>query len=102
VPVRPLPKIFLVELGEMGQRKSLKLFEALHKEGIVVAESFSKQSIKAQLKIADRLGVKYALILGQQEALESTIIIRDMQSRVQETVPLERVVNELKKRLVKK
>ncbi|MDD5589913.1 MAG: histidine--tRNA ligase [Candidatus Portnoybacteria bacterium] len=102
VPVKPAPKIFLVELGELGQRKSLKLFEELHKEGIIVAESLNKSNIKSQLKIADRIGVKFALILGQQEALEGTVIIRDMQSRVQETVPLAKVAGELKKRLAKK
>jgi len=96
------PKIFLVQLGDMGRRKSMKLFEKLHQAGIVVAESLSRDSIKAQLKIADRLGVKFSLILGQQEALDETIIIRDMQSGVQETVPQLKVVDEIKKRLAKK
>ena len=61
----------------------------------------SRDSIKAQMKIADKLGVKFALILGQQEALDETVIIRDMQSGVQETVPQEKVVEELKKRFRK-
>jgi len=95
------PKVFLVELGEMGRRKSLKLFETLHEAGIVTAESFGRDSIKAQLKNADRLGVKLALILGQQEALDGTVIIRDMQSGVQETVPQEKMVDQVKKRLAK-
>jgi len=96
------PKIFLVQLGEMGQRKSLKLFEELHKAEIKVAESVSKPSIKAQLRIADKIGVKFSLIVGQQEALDNSVIIRDMESGVQETVPKEKVINELKKRLAKK
>ncbi len=96
------PKVFLVQLGDMGRRKSFKLFETLHRAGIVAAESFSRDSIKAQLKIADRLGVKLSLILGQQEALDETIIIRDMQSGVQETVPQGKVIDEIKKRLARK
>jgi len=95
------PKVFLVQLGVMGKKKSLKLFEKLHQAGINTAESLSRDSIKAQLKIADRLGVKFSLILGQQEALDKTVIIRDMQSGVQETVPQEKVIDELKKRLKK-
>jgi len=104
VKIKPTynPKVFLVQLGDMGRKKSLKLFEALHEAGVVVAESFGRDSIKAQLKIADRLGVKFALILGQQEALDNTVIIRDMQSGVQETVPQEKVVEQVKKRLAKK
>ncbi len=96
------PKVFLVQLGDMGRRKSLKLFALLHEAGLVAAESLSRDSIKAQLKIADRLGVKYSLILGQQEALDSTIIIRDMQSGMQETVPQEKIIDQLKKRFAKK
>jgi len=96
------PKVFLVQLGDMGKRKSLKLFETLHQAGVIAAESFSRDSIKAQLKIADRLGVKFSLILGQQEALDETVIIRDMQSGVQETVPQLKVIDEIKKRLAKK
>jgi len=99
---RSSPKVFLVQLGELGQRKILKLFGELHQAQIPVAESVSKSSIKAQLKIADRLGVKFAVILGQQEALEGTVILRDMQSGVQEIIPRSKVVNELKKRLAKK
>ena len=94
-------KVFLVQLGLMGKKKSLKLFERLHQAGILAAESMSRDSIKAQMKIADKLGVKFVLILGQQEALDGTVIIRDMQSGVQETVSQEKVAEELKKRFKK-
>lgn len=99
---RSNPKVFLVQLGEMGQKKSLKLFIELREAGIAVTESLSKPSIKSQLKIADKLGVIYSLILGQQEALDGTVIIRDMESGVQETVPRGKVVEEVKKRLSRK
>ncbi len=102
LPARPAPRVFLAQLGEMGQKKSLKLFEELYKANIAVAESFSKPSITSQLRVADRLGAKFALILGQQEALEGTIIIRDMQSGVQETLSMEKAIDQLKKRLAKK
>ena len=95
------PKVFMIQLGELGKRKSLKLFEEFQKKGIKVGEAFSKPSIKSQLKIADKEGIQIALILGQREALENNIIIRDMTSGVQETVPIERVINEVKKRLKK-
>jgi len=41
------------------------------------------------------------LILGQKEVLDETIIIKEMVSGIQETVPLAKVVKELKKRLRK-
>ena len=98
---RKLPQIFLTQLGTLSKRKSLKLVEDFRKEGIQISESLGRDSLKAQLKIADKTGAKYALILGQKEALDGTIIIRDMVSGKQEIVKLEKVIKEMKKRLKK-
>lgn len=95
------PKIFLVQLGDGAKRKSLILFENLRKAGVEVKSSLGRDSIKSQLRIANRLGVKYTLIFGQKEALEGTIIIREMDTGIQETVLLDKVVDEMKKRLKK-
>lgn len=94
-------QIFLAQLGDMAKRKTLKLSEEFRKVGIPVSESFGRDSLKSQLKIADKLGVKYTLILGQREALDGTIIIRDMKSGRQETVKMDRVVKDMEKSLKK-
>lgn len=94
-------KVFLAQLGELAKRKSLKLAEDFRKANVPILESLGKDSLKTQLRTADRAGALFALILGQKEALEGTIIIRDMHSGRQETVKLERVVGEIKKRLGK-
>lgn len=93
------PKVFLVQLGEAAKKKSLTLFEGLRKAGISVKSSFGRDSIKSQLRIANRLGVKYALIFGQKEAIEESIIIREMDTGIQETVLLEKVIDAVKKKL---
>lgn len=95
------PKVFLAQLGDAAKRKSLVLFENLRKGGIEIKSSFGRDSIKSQLRIANRLGVKYTLIFGQKEALEGTIIIREMDTGIQETVLVEKIVDEMKKRLKK-
>jgi len=93
------PEIFLAQLGNLGKRKSLRLLEDFRKAKIQIAESFGRDSLKAQLARADKLGVKHTLILGQQEALEGTIIVRDMASGKQETIKIEKVVREMQKRI---
>jgi len=93
------PEIFLAQLGNLGKRKSLRLLEDFRKAKIQIAESFGRDSLKAQLARADKLGVKHTLILGQQEALEGTIIVRDMASGKQETIKIEKVVREMKRRI---
>jgi histidyl-tRNA synthetase len=95
------PKVFLIQLGDMGKKKCLKLFEEFQSKGIKVGEAFSKPSIKSQLKVADKEGAEWALIMGQREALEDTIIIKDMKTGAQETIRLDKTINEIKKRLGK-
>ncbi len=95
------PPIFLAQLGNIAKRKSLKLLEDFRRVKIQTAESLGRDSLKAQLKMADKLGVKYTLLLGQKEALEGTIIIRNMETGQQETVKLEKVAREIQKRIKK-
>ncbi len=102
VPVKNAPAVFVVQLGELGKKKSLKLFEELRRAGVKAASSFSRNTMKAQLKIADKMEARFSLILGQKEALDETIIIKDMISGSQETVPLAKVVKRLKKKLKSK
>jgi len=95
------PKLFLAQLGTLAKRKSLKLLEDFRKQKIQVSESFGRDSLKAQLARANKIGVKYALILGQREVLENQILIRDMATGKQETVKLEKLVREVEKRIKK-
>ncbi|MBU2578940.1 histidine--tRNA ligase [Patescibacteria group bacterium] len=90
-------KIFLIQIGELAKRKSLKLLEDFRKEKIKLTEALCKDSLTLQLKIADKLKAKYVLILGQQEALEEKIIIRDMKTGNQKTVTISKAIKEMKK-----
>lgn len=101
IPLRPAswPVIFVGCLGEAACRKAIKLYEDLRKQGLALAEAFARDSLKAQLEAASRLGVRYSLILGQKEILDNTVIIRDMEGGIQEVVAMEKLEFELKKRL---
>jgi histidyl-tRNA synthetase len=101
LPQESRPKIYLAQLGTLAKRKSLGLLENFRAVKIQVSESFGRDSLKAQLARADKIGVKYTLILGQKEALEGTIIIRDMEKGTQETVKIEKAVREIARRLKK-
>lgn len=93
------PKIFLVQLGTVAKYKSLEIIEMFRKAHMPVSQSISKDSLRGQLKLAARLNVPYALILGQKEALENSIIVRNMESGTQETVAIKEVVEVIKKKL---
>ena len=94
-------KIFLAQLGQMAKRKSFKLYEEFREEKIPVAESFSKDSLKSQLRAADKLGIKYVLIFGQKEALENFVTLRDMETGAQKEIKLDKVVKEMQAKIKK-
>lgn len=93
----PKPKVFLAQLGDMAKKKSLRLFAEIEKSGVIIAESFGRGTLKSQLRVANRLGVEVTLIVGQKEALDGTVIVKDMVSGTQETVIQERLVEAVKK-----
>lgn len=97
----PAPKVFLAQLGDLPKKKSLKLLEELRKAKINIAESLGRDSLRTQLARADKLEVAYTLILGQREVLDNTIVVRKMDTGEQETVKMDKVVEELKQRLRK-
>lgn len=101
VPNLPTPDLYIAQLGKEAKKKALKLFLNLNSEGYKVAENFSKDGLKQQLEQADKLGVKYTLIIGQQEIRDATVLIRDMENGNQETVDWSKVVSEVAKRLEK-
>ena len=97
----PEPKVFLAQLGDLPKKRSLKLLEELRKAKIPIAESLGRDSLRTQLARADKLEVQYTLILGQREMLDNNIVIRKMDTGEQTTVKMEKVIDELRKRLKK-
>jgi len=54
------------------------------------------RSLKAQLRQANTLGVRYTVIIGDQEVKTGTVILRNMTNAQQETVPLDQLQKMLK------
>jgi len=92
-------QVFVAQIGDLGRQNALRVFETIRHNGFRVTENLSEDSLRNQLDLAGCLKVKYTLILGQQEVLHKTVIIRDMNSGSQETIDQEKIIKELNKRL---
>lgn len=82
------PKVYFIQVGFEAKLKSLNVIEILRKAHIPMAQSLSKDSLGAQLAVAEKSGAPYAIIFGQKEAMEKSVIVRNMENRSQETVSL--------------
>lgn len=95
------PDVFVAQLGDAAKKKTFILYEKLRRKGFKLAQAFFKDSLKNQLNLANKLKVKFTLILGQKEIGDGTIIMRDMRGGIQEIIDYNKTENELKKRLEK-
>lgn len=91
------PKVYFIQLGFEAKLKSLTVLETLRKAKIPLRQALVKDSLIAQLAVAERLAIPYALIFGQKEAVDNTVIVRNMDTRSQETVPMAELADYIKK-----
>jgi histidyl-tRNA synthetase len=91
------PEAYFIQFGLDAKLKSLNIMEILRKSKFPVIQSISKDKLGAQLGHAEKLGVKYVMIFGQREALDNTVIIRNMETRSQDTVKIADLKEYIKK-----
>lgn len=94
--------IYVAQLSETARVRALLLFEELRLAGFNVRQSFSVDGLKAQLEEANNLQAKITLILGKKEIMEETILMRDMESGVQETLAIKKIKDKLDKKINRK
>ncbi|MDB5194772.1 MAG: hypothetical protein JWN50_786 [Parcubacteria group bacterium] len=82
----PKPKFYLVQLGKDAKMKTLPLIELLRQNKIPVHHALGRDKITAQLEGAERSRVPYLLIVGQKEALEDSVTVRNTSTRAQDTI----------------
>ena len=92
-------EVFLICLGALAKKKSLPLLFKLYNEGFKVAIAMDKATLNSQLRRADKSKAYYSLILGQREARDNTIIVRNMLGGSQETIILKKLPDYLKKQI---
>ncbi len=90
-------KFFYIQIGFDAKLKSLTLIETLRKSGIYVVQSLAKDKLSLQLAQAEKMGIPYIILMGQREASENSVVVRNMDSMSQETVSIEHLVKYLKK-----
>lgn len=87
IPPLPRPEVFIAYLGNEAKGAAFKLASTLRQAGTGVIEATSDKSLKAQLRQANNLGVRHTVIIGDQEIETGTVILRDMTTARQKTIP---------------
>ncbi len=91
------PKVYFIQIGFEAKLKSLKIMDILRQSKISVHQNLSKDSLGSQLSAAEKMNIPYAIIFGQKEAMDKTVIVRDMKKHEQEIVKIEKLCDYIKK-----
>ena len=102
VPVREIPKpnqykFYFIQLGLDAKRMSLKVLDMLRKEGIPVHHSVVRDRLSTQLDMANRHRVPYILLMGQREAYDNSVTVRNTTNHSQQQVAISDLAKHLKK-----
>ena len=92
----PLPALFVAALGREAAGFALPVILSLKSSGVRVDTDYAGGSLKSQMKKADKSGAAYTLIIGEQEMNSQTAILRNMQTKEQEPLPLAGISDVLK------
>ncbi|MBV9159734.1 MAG: hypothetical protein JO019_04025 [Candidatus Kaiserbacteria bacterium] len=96
--VPALPAIYFAHLGPEARRRALPVLETLRRAEIPVHQSLLYERIGEQMAKAKELATPYILIMGYKEAMENTILVREVATNSQDAVPVDDIANYLKRR----
>ena len=89
-------QVFLVPVDETTYHCVVSLAGKLRASGINTDIAYDGRSIKAAMKSADRSGAKFAVIIGQDEIANASVVLKDLVAGTQENVPVDSLINRLK------
>ena len=87
----------MIALGATAAEKSFQILRQLRGRGWKADGLFNPQSLKSQLRYADSLGMRFCLILGENELKENSVALRDLQAQSQTKVPMDELFPVLEK-----
>jgi histidyl-tRNA synthetase len=85
--------LFIAALGARAQKIGFKLSCELRRAGIAAAMDYSDKSLKSQMKRADKLNSSYTLIFGDKEIDEKRLELRNMNTKNQQVLPLDNLLD---------
>ena len=91
------PDVYVAWLGENTQEFGLKIAKILRDNGIKTFVDFNSKGMKSHMKKADKLAVKYCIIVGEDEMNKDVVVLKDFSARTQEEMSLEKAIEIINK-----
>jgi histidyl-tRNA synthetase len=82
------PQFYLVQFGSEAKLKSFIILEELYKAGGSVIHAITKDKLSSQMGVAENSAASYIILIGQKEALDNAVVVRNTLTHAQEIVPI--------------
>jgi histidyl-tRNA synthetase len=89
------PLVWVVCQGDAAQPVAWKLLADLRAAGIAADADLTGRGVKAQFKLADREGASHAIVIGDAEVADASVVLKDMTAKTETRVPRDEVVSML-------
>jgi histidyl-tRNA synthetase len=86
------PLAFVAALGENAKPVAVNLLNDLRRAGVAAEMDYAGRSLKSQMRQADKLGVRFVCVLGDDEVAQSVVTLKPMGGGEQRSVPLNEIV----------
>ena len=93
------PDLYIAAMGEKSQTLAFDWICELGAKGLYAEMDFHGRSLKSQMKRAGRLDAPYVLMVGENELEKGFALLRNMSTKDQEDVSLNRLVENISKRI---
>jgi len=94
IPDEFKPVVYVVTIGNV-RLEAMKLLEELRRQNIPADIELSERSLKAQMRQANKSEARFALIMGEDELGRGVVGLKDLQTNIQEEIPLDQIVERI-------
>ncbi len=99
LPADTHPSVFVATIGDAAREAGVKLLAELRKADVPAETDYAGKSLKAQMKSADRQQARLTIMIGEDELNRGQVKVRNMQTKEETDVPLDRAAVRVKEML---
>ncbi|MFQ5455915.1 MAG: histidine--tRNA ligase [Nitrospirota bacterium] len=95
----PVTDLYMAVLGQKAKKEIFPLYTRMQQRGIRVEIDYGENSLRNQMKKADKSGAPLVLIIGEKELKEGDCTLRDMVTKHQEKIPINNLIDKIVERV---
>ena len=96
IPETFVSDLFIIPMGVAAKSAALKYAAELRAAGFKVELAFGDRALKTAMKMADKSGARYSLVIGDEEMASGVVEVKEMSSGSANSVRLDSLASALK------